>query len=63
MNSASLKQIPKFSGEKKHFPVWLTKGRAVCALNGVSAALKPGFKDVLPANDAIPLDKTKSDEF
>jgi hypothetical protein len=30
--------------------------------NGVSAALKPGFKDVLPTNDAIPLDKTKPDE-
>ncbi len=57
-----MKQIPKFSGERKHLPVWLTKATAVCALNGVSAALKPRFKDVLPAN-AIPLDKTKPDEF
>ncbi len=58
-----MKQIPKFSGERKHIPVWLTKAAAVCALNSVSAALKPGFKDVLPANDAIPLGKTKPDEF
>jgi hypothetical protein len=63
MDSTSLKQIPKFSGERKHIPVWLTKAAAVCALNSVSAALKPGFKDVLPANDAIPLGKTKPDEF
>ncbi len=32
-------------------------------MNGVSAALKPGIKDALPANDAIPWDKTKPDEF
>ncbi len=63
MDSASLKQIPKISGERKHFPVWLTKVTAACALNGVSATLKPRFKDVLPANDAIPLDKTKPNEF
>jgi hypothetical protein len=63
VDSTILKQIPKFSRERKHFPVWLTKATAVCALNGVSAALKPGFKDVLPANDAIPLDKTEPDEF
>jgi hypothetical protein len=63
MDSTSLKQISKFSRERKHFPVWLTKATAVCALDNVSAALKPGFKDVLPANDAIPLDKKKSDEF
>ncbi len=46
-----------------HFTVWLTKATAVCALNGVSPALKAGFKDILPANDAILLDKTKPDEF
>jgi hypothetical protein len=43
--------------------VWLTKVTAICALNGVSSALKPGFKDVLLANDAILLDKTKPNEF
>ncbi len=59
MDSVSLNQIPKFSGERKHFAVWLTKMTAVCALNGVSPALKAGFKDMLPANDAILLDKTK----
>jgi len=32
-------------------------------LNGVGPALKAGFKDMLPANDAILLDKTKPDEF
>ena len=32
-------------------------------MNGVSPALKAGFKDMLPANDAILLDKTKTDEF
>ncbi len=58
-----MKQIPKFSREIKHFPVWLTKATAVCALNGVSAALKPGFKDVLPENDAIPLDKRSPMSF
>ena len=63
MDSMSLKQIPKFSRERKHFPVWLTKATAVCVLNGVSAMLKPGFKDVLLANDAISLDKTKPNEF
>jgi len=63
MDSVSLKQIPKFSGERKHFPVWLTKAKAICALNGVSPALKAGFKDIMPANDTILLDKTKSDEF
>jgi hypothetical protein len=63
MDSVSLKQIPKFSGERKHFPVWFTKATAVCALNGVSPKLKAGFKDMLPANDAILLDKTKPDEF
>jgi hypothetical protein len=39
MDSVSLKQFPKFSGERKHF--------------GVSHTLKAGFKDMLPANDAI----------
>ncbi len=63
MDSASLKQIPDFCGERKHFPVWLTKAAAVCALNGVSSALKPRFKDMLPANGTIPLDKMKPDEF
>ena len=63
MDSMSLKQIRKFSGERKHFPVSLTKATAVCALNGVSPALKARFKDMLPANDAIILDKTKLDEF
>ena len=63
MGSASLKQIWKFSTERKHFPVWLIKATAVCAMNGVSAMLKPGFKDVLPANDSIPMDKTKPNEF
>ena len=57
MDSVSLKQIPKFSGERK--AVWLTKATAVCALNGVSPTLKARFKDMLPANDAILLDKTK----
>jgi hypothetical protein len=64
MDSTSLKQIPKFDRERKHFAVWLTKATAVCALNGVSPALKPGFKDTLPVNDAIPLDKkSKPNEF
>jgi hypothetical protein len=54
MDSTGLKHIPKFYREKKHFAVWLTKATAGCALNGVSPALKPGFKDMLPANDAIP---------
>jgi hypothetical protein len=63
MDSVSLKQIPKFSRERKHFAVWITKATAVCALNGVSPALKTGFKDMLPANDAILLGKTKPDEF
>jgi len=63
MDSMSLKQIPKFSGERKHFAVWLMKATAVCALNIVSPALKAGFKDMLPANDAILLDKTKPNEF
>jgi len=63
MDSVSLKQIPKFSGERKHFAVWLTKVTAVCALNRVSPALKAELKDMLPANDAILLDKTKPDEF
>ncbi len=58
-----LKQIPKFDGERKHFAVWLTKATAVCALNRVSPALKPGFKDMLPANNAIPLDKKKPNEL
>ncbi len=59
----SLKQIQKISGERKHFAVWLTKTTAVCALNGVSPALKSGFKDMLPVNDVIPLDKRKPDEL
>jgi hypothetical protein len=63
MDSTSLKQIPKFSGERKHFAVWLTKGTAVCALKGVSPELKPGCMDMLPANDAIPLDRKKPDEL
>ena len=63
MDSVSLKQIQKFSGERKHFAVWLTKARAVCALNGVSSGLKAGFKDMLPANDAILLDKTNPKKF
>ncbi len=48
---------------RKHFTVWLTEATAVCALNGVSPALKAGCKDMLPVNDAILLDKTKPDEF
>ncbi len=63
MDFPSLKQIPKFNGERKHLTVWLTKATAVCALNGVSPALKLGFKDMLPANEAIQLDKGKPDEF
>jgi hypothetical protein len=41
----------------------LTKATAVCALNGVSPTFKPGFKDMLPANDVIPLDKKNPDEL
>ena len=41
----SLKQIPKFSGERKHFTVWLMKATAACALKEVSHTLQPGFKD------------------
>jgi len=63
MDSVSLKQIPKFIGERKHFAVWLTKATAVCAFNRVSPTLKAEFKDMLPANDAILLDKTKPNEF
>ena len=61
MDSVSLKQIPKFSGERKHFPVSLTKATAVRALNRVSPTLKAGFKDMLPANDAIQLESIDSD--
>ena len=60
MDSASLKQIPTFSGERKHLPIWLTKATADCALNGVSFALKLGFENMLSANDTNPLDKIKS---
>jgi hypothetical protein len=63
MDSVSLKQIPKFSGERKHFPVWLMKATAVCALNGVSPTLKAECRYMLPANDTILLDKTKPDRF
>ena len=63
MDSVSFKQIPKLSGERKHFTVWLTKAAAVCTLIRVSPTLKAGFKDMLPANDAILLDNTKPDEF
>jgi hypothetical protein len=63
MDSMSLKQILKFDGERKHFAIRLTTVTAVCALNRVSPALKPGVKDMLPANDAIPLDKKKPNEF
>jgi hypothetical protein len=63
MDSVSLKQISKFSGERNHLPVLLMKATAVCALNGVRPALKAGFKDMLPANDAILLDKTKPHDF
>ena len=63
MDSVSLKQIPESSGEREHFPVWLTKATAVCALNRFSPTLKARFKDMLPANDAILLDKMKPDEF
>jgi hypothetical protein len=59
MDSTSLKQIPKFD----NFAVWLTKATAVLALNGVSPALKPRFKDMLPVNDVILLDKKKPNEF
>jgi hypothetical protein len=63
MDSTSLKQIPKFDQERKHFPVWLTNATAICALNGVCPALKSGFKYMLPANDGIPSDKKNSNEF
>jgi hypothetical protein len=41
----------------------LTKATAVWALNGINPTLKSVFKDMLPVNDAIPLDKKKADEF
>jgi hypothetical protein len=63
MDSTSLKQIPNFDRERKHFAVWLTKATAVCALNGVSPALKPGFKDMMSANEAILLDEKKPDDI
>ncbi len=63
IDSTNLKQIPKFDGERKHFALWLTKVTAVCALDGVSPALKHRFKNMLPANDAIQLDKKKHNEF
>ena len=53
MDSVSLKQITKFSGERKHFPVWLTKATAICALDGVSPTLKAGFKDMLGTNSVL----------
>jgi hypothetical protein len=63
MDSTSFKQIPKFSRERKHFTVWLTKAADVCTLNRDSPTLKPGFKDMMPVNDVIPLDKKKTNEF
>jgi hypothetical protein len=63
MDSLSLNQVPKFDRERKHSAVWLIKATAVWALNEVRPALKPGFKDMLPVNDTIPLDNKKPNEF
>jgi len=53
----------KVQRRKKALPSLVDEVTAVCALNGDSYALKAVFKDMLPTNDAILLNKTKPDEF
>jgi len=36
-------RIPKFDGKREAFPVWFSQFNALCAVKGVSEALKPGF--------------------
>ncbi len=54
MDSTSLNRFQNLM-EKKTL-CNLADATAVCALNGVCPALNPGFKDLLPANDATQLD-------
>ncbi len=61
MDSTSLNRFQRLI-EKKNL-CSLADATAVCALNGVCPPLKPGFKDLLPANDATQLDQKKPNEL
>jgi hypothetical protein len=45
-------------GRREAFPVWYSQFNALCAVKGVSEALKPGFDSQIPDKHDDPLDLT-----
>ena len=57
-SSEGVLRIPKFDGRREKFPVWFSQFNALCAVKGVSEALKPGFETNLANRYDTVLDVT-----
>ena len=51
-------KIVRFDERRESFPVWYSQFNALCAVKGVSEALKPGFDSQMPDKYDDPLDLT-----
>ena len=57
-SSEGVLRIPKFDGKRETFPVWFSQFNALCAVKGVSEALKLGFDTNLADRYDTVLDET-----
>lgn len=55
-------KVPKFTGKKNDFPMWSAKAKAYLAMKFLGPTLLASFKDTLPANEHVVLDKEKPEE-
>ena len=55
-------RIPRFSGKKEDFPMWLSQFRAICTVKGVGECFDINWKIQLPAKESTVLDETDATE-
>ena len=55
-------RIPRFSGKKEDFPMWLSQFRAICTVKGVGECFDNNWKIQLPAKESTVLDETNATE-
>lgn len=56
-------KVPRFSGKKEEFSRFQAIAKAFLAMKFLGSTLLCQFKDGLPANDQVPLDRKKPDEL
>ena len=61
-SSDGVLKIVTFDGKRESFPVWFSQFNALCAVKGVSEALKPGFDGNLANRYNTVLDLTNPAE-